>query len=89
MNEARGCCKYCCKYLSKIDKQNCIKISMDNEKKGSYASNSTYIHNTKINSSDIQQEADKNSQKRNEKHHGGKCELLTEMLHVMLRSQTA
>ena len=30
---------------------------MDNEKKGSYESNSTYLHNTKIASSDIQKEA--------------------------------
>ena len=33
LTEARGCCKYCYQYLSKIDKQNYINISMDNEKK--------------------------------------------------------
>ena len=55
LTEAGGCFKYCCEYLSKTDKQNYINISMDNENKGSYASNSTHIHNTETNSSDIQQ----------------------------------
>ena len=41
LTEAGGCCKYFCKYLSKIDKQNCINILMDNGNKGSYESNST------------------------------------------------
>ena len=45
MTEAGGCLKYLRKYLSKTDKQNYIRISIDNEKKGSYTSNSTYIHN--------------------------------------------
>ena len=32
ITEAGGCCKYCCKYLAQIDKQNYINISMDNKK---------------------------------------------------------
>ena len=46
LTEAGGCYKYFCKYPAKIDKQNYINILMDNKKKGSYASNSTYLHNT-------------------------------------------
>ena len=53
LTEAGGCCKYFCKYLAKINKQNYINILMDNKKKFSYASNSTYLHNTKFASSDI------------------------------------
>ena len=37
LTEAGGCCKYFCKYLFKIDKQNYTNISMDNEKKVSHA----------------------------------------------------
>ena len=58
---------------------------MYNEKKLSYASNSTYPHNTKITSSDIQQEAKKKAQKSNTKHPGGIYEALTDMLHIILR----
>ena len=58
---------------------------MDNEKKRSYASNSTYLHNTKITSSDIQQESKKKAQKSNAKHPDGRCAALTEMLQIMLR----
>ena len=47
LTEDGGCCKYCCKYPSKFDKQNYINISMNNEKNGSYVSNSTYLHNKK------------------------------------------
>ena len=58
---------------------------MYNENKGSYATNSTYLHNTEITSSDIQQDADKKAQRCNAKHPNGKSASLTEMLHVMLR----
>ena len=33
LDQAGGCCKYACKYLAKIDKQNYITISMNKEKK--------------------------------------------------------
>ena len=58
---------------------------MDNEKKRSYASNSTYLHNTKITSSDIQQESKKKSKECNAKPPDGKCAAITEMLNDMLR----
>ena len=56
---------------------------MDNKRKGSYASNSTYSCNKKT-PSNIQQEAKKKSHKRDAKHPDGKCAALTEMLHLML-----
>jgi hypothetical protein len=81
LTEAGGCCKYCCKYLNKVDKQNYLSMSMDQQNKGSYTSN-TYIHNTKITSSDIQQEEEKKKH-RDFNHPQGCCIALTEMLHVM------
>jgi predicted GIY-YIG superfamily endonuclease len=85
LDEAGGCCKYTCKYLGKIDKQNYVTISMSKTKKdGSIQSNSTYLHNTKITASDIQQEKEKNT-KRDKHHPDGRCVSLTEMLHVMLQ----
>ena len=83
--DATGCCKYCCKYVAKIDEQNRIDISMNNQKKGSFASNSTYLHNTKITSSDIIQKDKLTSDKRTTNHPQGRCIALTEMLHVMLK----
>ena len=59
LDQAGGCCKYTCKYIAKIDKQNYIKVSMNKKKKGALETNSTYLHNTKIVSSDIQQEKEK------------------------------
>ena len=84
LDQAGGCCKYCCKYLAKIDEQNFIKISMNKEKKGSIATYSTYLHNTKVSSSGIQQQEEKEA-KKDSKHPEGRCIALTEMLHVMLR----
>ena len=57
---AGGCCKYTCKYIAKIDKQNYVKISVNNSKKdGSIESKSTFLHNTKISSSDLQEYKEK------------------------------
>ena len=56
---------------------------MDNEKKVSYASNSTYLHNTEITSSDIQQESNKKAQKCNAKHPDERCAALTDMLYAI------
>ena len=44
-----------------------------------------HIYIIKKTSSDIQQESEKKSKKRNEKHTDGRCAALTEMLHIMLR----
>jgi predicted GIY-YIG superfamily endonuclease len=84
LDQAGGCCKYTCKYLVQVDKQNYVTISMNKDKKGSLETNSTYLHNTKIASSDLQQEKEKD-EKRGVKHPEGRCVALTEMLHVMLQ----
>ena len=84
LDQAGGCCKYTCKYLGKIDKQNYVKISTSQEVKGEINTSSTYLHNTKITSSNIQQEKEK-EKRRDTNHPEGRCISLTEMLHVMLR----
>ena len=84
LDQAGGCCKYTCKYLGKIDKQNFVTVCTNKEKKGSLQTNSTYLHNTKITTSDIQQEKER-KENRDNKHPQGRCISLTEMLHVMLR----
>ena len=58
---------------------------MDNENKFSYTSNSSYLHNTKTTSYEIQQEANEKSHNRKVKHSDGLCAALTDMFHVMLR----
>jgi predicted GIY-YIG superfamily endonuclease len=84
LDQAGGCCKYTCKYLAKIDKQNYISISVNKSDKNRLESNSTYLHNTKITSSDKQQQKEK-VEDRDSKHPQGRCVSLTEMMHVMLR----
>ena len=53
LTAAGGCCKYCCKYIGKIDDQNYIIVSMNDAKNGSLVTKSYYLHNTKIASSKI------------------------------------
>ena len=84
LDQAGGCCKYACKYLAKIDKQNYVVISMNKEKKGTIQTSSTYLHNTKISSSEAQQQKEK-KERRDNQHPEGRIISLTEMMHVMLR----
>ena len=84
LTSAGGCSKYCCKYITKVDDQNYIVVSMDKKKKGNLVTQSTFLHNTKISSSKMGEEEVKKS-KRNNHHPHGRCISLTEMLHHMLR----
>ena len=84
LDQAGGCCKYTCKYLGKVDKQNYITVTTNKDNKGGIQTNSTYLHNTKVTTSDMQQMKEKN-EKRGAKHPEGRCVALTEMIHVMLQ----
>ena len=53
LDQAGGCCKYICKYLGKVDKQNYITVSTNKDNKCEIQRNSTYLHNTKVTTSDI------------------------------------
>ena len=85
LTSSGGCCKYCCKYISKIDQQNYITVSMDPTKKdGSMVTKSYFLHNTKVSSSEIAEEKEKDS-RRDSNHPQGLCIAMTQMLHHMLR----
>ena len=81
--EADGCCKYCCKYIGKIDQQNYSIVSM-NGRDGKFITRSNFLHNTKVSSSKIQEYL-KREARREHKYPQGRCIGLMEMLHNMLK----
>ena len=64
LTAAGGCCKYCWKYIGKIDGQNYIVVSMNGDKKGSLVTKSRFLHNTKIASSKISEDETKNVKRK-------------------------
>ena len=79
-----GCSKYVCKYIGKIDEQNYVVVGMNGKKSGSLISNAQFLHNTKVTSSKIQEDKDR-EKRRDSKNPQGRCISLMEMLHVMLK----
>ena len=80
---ANGANKYVVKYISKIDEQNRVIISVDVHRNGVLISQSTFLHNTKVNTSKINEEKHLEKQ-RNKDHPRGRAISLMEMLQVML-----
>ena len=83
LTAAGGCCKYCCKYIGKIDQQNYSVVSMSG-RDGKLVTKSNFLHNTKVSSSKIREDTDREA-RRDKKHPQGRCIGLMEMLHNMLR----
>ena len=59
LTKSCGCCKYCCKYITKIDEQNYFIIKTDKHRTGKLVTKSYFLHNTNITSSKIQEEEEK------------------------------
>ena len=79
-----GCNKYCIKYVGKIDEQNSVIVYADSHKNGVLIIKSTFLHNTKLSASKINE--DKCLKAKRESSHGrGSAVAETEMLHTMLR----
>ena len=77
-----GSCKYVCKYVAKIDKCNYMTVSTASD--GSLIRRSNFLHNTKIVTSDKQQQKERQS-KRSWKHPQGRVISLNEILHHLLK----
>lgn len=75
-----NCYKYLCKYVGKMDEQNRVVVSVDVE--GKIKIETTFLHNTKVTESKINEE--KNHEKdRNKRHPHGRAISQNKMLHVI------
>lgn len=79
---AGGSCKYCCKYVSKIDKTNYMSIATTSS--GTLVRRGNFLHNTKRVTSDVVQQKERES-KRSWKHPQGRVVSLNEIWHHLLK----
>ena len=84
LTECGGVNKYVCKYIAKIDEQNYVVVSCDHSKNGALISETAFLHNTKITSSKMNEDKQRET-KRDHNHVQGRIISLMEMLHSMLR----
>ena len=56
LTQSNGVNKYVCKYIGKIDEQNYVVVYVNNERGGILTTKSTFLHNTKITSSKLNEE---------------------------------
>lgn len=85
LSQSGGVNKYICKYIGKIDEQNYVVVDVDNHSNGALVTKATFLHNTKITSSKLNEDKVKNSNKRDMSHPQGRIISHMEMLHHMLR----
>jgi hypothetical protein len=79
-----GCNKYVCKYIAKIDEQNYVIVSVDKNMNGELVTKSTFLHNTKVHRTNINETAVRDSNRESRRPQGRAISLM-EMLHVMLK----
>ncbi|MGB0404839.1 MAG: hypothetical protein ACPGDB_01450, partial [Fusobacterium sp.] len=83
LTHTNGLNRYVCKYVGKLDEQNQIIVNSHPYDNGKLISNYTFLHNTKITSSKLNEE--KVLKKRRDKYHPkGRAISLMEMLQIML-----
>jgi hypothetical protein len=75
--------KYVCKYIGKIDEQNYIVVSVDGSKSGSLVTKSSFLHNTKVTSTKINEDKERETKRENKRVQGRAISQM-EMLHMML-----
>jgi hypothetical protein len=79
-----GVNKYVCKYIGKIDEQNYVVVFASGATNGKLITKATFLHNTKITSSKINEDKARES-KRGSNHPQGRAVSQMEMLHMMLK----
>ena len=85
LTQSGGVNKYVCKYIGKIDEQNYVVVKANNTNQNGSSSlltKSTFLHNTKITSSKIQEDKDR---KKDTKYPQGRYISHIEMLHQMMK----
>ena len=84
LTQTGGVNKYVCKYIGKIDEQNYIVVYTDKESNGSLVTKATFLHNTKVATSKINEDKERKSKKDNA-YPQGRCISHMEMLHHIFR----
>ena len=56
------CSTYCLKYCAKVDEQNCVIVDVDGT--GKMVTKATYLHNTKVASSKMGEDKDREKHKK-------------------------
>ena len=79
-----GCYKYTIKYIGKIDEKKLVIVNCDGHKNGKLITNSTFLHNTKLNASKFNEDKLR-QKKRGNSYVSGRAISLTEMLHSILK----
>ena len=79
-----GCNKYVCKYIAKVDEQNYVVVSTNENLRDRLKVTAEFLHNTKISSS-AKAEKDLQDKKYSKDAPKGRMISLNEMLHVMLK----
>ena len=80
-NKSCSCYKYCCKYITKIDKQNYFIVEIDKHRTGKLVTKLNFLHNTKITSSKIQEE-EENKKRKDTRLPDSKVISFTKMYHL-------
>ena len=80
LQHTNGCNKYCCNYISKIDENNINHIKSNQRDGHSLKSKSTFLHNTKITQSSMNEDKCMNK-KRRYKDLSGRRIAITELIH--------
>ena len=79
-----GVNKYVCKYIGKIDEQNYVVVMVDPETNGQLVKKARFLHNTKVQTTKINEEKSREKRERKGKYPEGRCISIMEQVHVML-----
>ena len=84
LTQSGGVNKYVCKYIGKLDEQNYIVVLVDPKTNGTLVTITTFLHNTKVSSTKINEEKEKANKGVNS-YPQGRCITHMEMMHHMLK----
>jgi predicted GIY-YIG superfamily endonuclease len=84
LTQSGGVNKYVCKYIAKLDEQNYVVMKTDSYKNGCLIKKSVFLHNTKVSTTKINEESERNASK-DAKLPQGRCISHLEMIHQLLK----
>ena len=83
LHHTSGCNKYCCKYVVKVDENNVIDIKTRSREPGVFLLKSTFLHNTKITRSAMNEDLARNK-KRLANKQTARCVAINQMLQSII-----
>ena len=79
-----GVNKYVCKYIAKLDEQNYIVVMVDPETNGQLVTVARFLHNTKVQTTKVNEEKSRQKRDRKGRYPEGRCISIMEQVHLML-----